>query len=40
MRTKPPTFPFSVFAGNGSLEDILAADDPDSMIVDLDRVDD
>ena len=29
-----------LFAGNGRLEDILAADDPDRLVVDLDRIDD
>ncbi|MEW6152180.1 MAG: hypothetical protein AB1745_29725 [Pseudomonadota bacterium] len=29
-----------LFACNGGLEDILAADDPDGLVVDLDRIDD
>lgn len=29
-----------LFSGNGGLEDVLAANDPDGLVVDLDRVDD
>ena len=29
-----------LFAGDGGLEDILAADDPDGLIIDFDEVDD
>lgn len=28
-----------LFAGNGSLEDVLAADNPNGLVIDLDRID-
>ena len=41
LRTKPRTFPFSIlFACNGGLQDILAANQPDGPVIHLDGVDD
>jgi hypothetical protein len=31
---------FDLFAGNGGLQHIFAADDPDDLVIDFDRVDD
>jgi hypothetical protein len=41
LRTKPPIFSVvGLFAVDGGLENVLAADDPDRQVINLDRVDD